>query len=573
MNAPTRQDEEYRIYAQSLIVGMRNYRYSWWTHWRELADYFLPRRYKWLITPNQQNRGSPVNQHIIDSTGYLCAQNLAAGLMSGKCSPTQPWFSLRVGKIDSTGTTPAGIWLKQVELLLGAIFSASNFYPCIAQYLFDLVIFGTAVILIYEDFEDVIRCRNPCAGEYYVGLDGRWAPTTLGLEYVMTVNQTVDNFGYDACSPSLQRSYDLPNGAGRTREVIIGHLIEPNNDGRNFGVARHFGFRECIFEWGGTAAYQNADARGFLRKSGYYEQPNVTARWYLTANDPYGRSPGMDALGDQKQLQLESRRKAQAIDKMVNPPLVADIQLKNKPASLLPGGVTYVNGFSSTGKPGLASVYNTQFPVDHITKDLEEIRERLKLTFFNHLFQPLSQYETRSNVTAVEIQQRKAESLLMLGPVFERLDNECLRPIIERVFAVAKRAGILPPAPEEIAGQDMSVKFVSMLKLAQDATDSVAIQEVLSLAGNLVGVDPNIMDTIDTDFAINRYSELKGNDPRMMRTADAVAQIRAQRAQQQAQMQQAQQAQLLSQGAKNLSQADMGGGQNALQALAGGGGP
>ncbi len=35
----------------------------------------------------------------------------------------------------------------------------------------------------------------------------------------------------------------------------------------------------------------------------------------------------MNALGLIKQLQLEQRRKAQGIDKMVNPPMVADVQM------------------------------------------------------------------------------------------------------------------------------------------------------------------------------------------------------------------------------------------------------
>jgi hypothetical protein len=492
--------------------------------------------------------------------------------MSGKVSPSQPWFGLRVGYTDSTGTTPASLWLKSVERLLLLIFAESNFYPSMAQYLMDLVVFGTATLLIYDDYDDVIVCRNPCAGEAYVDLDGRYRPTILGLEYTQTIRQVVDGFGYKNCSEAVRAAFDLPNGAGLTREIVIAQVIEPNTDGRKFGIPEHFAFRECFWEWGGSTSPQGSGAeKGFLRTTGYYEQPNITARWYLTSNDPYGRSPAMDALGDQKQLQLESRRKAQAIDKMVNPPLVADIQLKNKPASQLPGGITYVTGFAASGRPGLASVYQSQFPVGEITEDLNEIRERLKLTFFNHLFQPMSQYETRSNVTAVEVQQRKAESLIMLGPVFERLDNECLRPIIERVFGIAKRAGILPPPPPELAGRDMTVNFVSMLKLAQDSTDAIAIQEVLSLAGNLAGVDPTAMDNIDVDFALERYSELKGNDPRMIRSADALKAVRDARAKQQQGAQQAEQAQQLAMGAKTLSQADVGGGQNALQALSGGG--
>jgi hypothetical protein len=552
---------------------MRNNRYSWWTHWREIADYFLPRRYRWLITPNMQNRGSPINQHIIDSTGCLANRNLASGIMSGKISPTQPWFGMRYGNFDSTQTTPISLWLSEVERIMRLIFSESNFYTTVAQWLYDLTTFGTAVLLIYEDFENVINCRNACAGEYYVDIDGRYRPTVLGLEFTMTIRAVVDEFGYENCSESTRATFDLPNGAGLTREIIIAQVIEPNDDGRDFGIGPEWAFRECFWEWGGSTSPQNNSGNyGFLRKKGYHEQPNITCRWDLVSNDPYGRSPAMDALGDQKQLQLESKRKAQAIDKMVNPPLVADIQLKNKPASLLPGGITFVSNFAANGRPGIASVYDTKFPVAEITEDLNEIRERLKYTFYNHLFQPISQFETRSNITAVEIQQRKAESLIMLGPVFERLDNEGLRPIVERVFAIASRAGIFPPAPPEMQGKELTVQFVSMLKLAQDATNSAGIQQVLAMVGNLAGIDPQIADVVDFDFAIEDYSSLLNNDPRMIRTTDAIMKLRQDRAQQQQAAQQADQAQKLAMGAKTLSQADMGGGTNALQALTGGGG-
>jgi len=143
-SAPTSTDLAALKYSEGRLLGLRVNRYSWWCHWRELADYFLPRRYKWIITPNQMARGSPINQHILDSTGVICARNLASGLVSGKSSPTRPWFKLRVGTIDSTQTSPVSLWLAECERILYLIFSESNFYNAIAVFYFDLVIFGTA---------------------------------------------------------------------------------------------------------------------------------------------------------------------------------------------------------------------------------------------------------------------------------------------------------------------------------------------------------------------------------------------------------------------------------------------
>ena len=548
-------------YSEGRLIGLRVNRYSWWVHWRELADYFLPRRYKWIITPNMMARGSPINQHILDSTGVICARNLASGLVSGKSSPTRPWFKLRIGKIDSTQTSPVSLWLAECERLLYLIFSESNFYNTIAQFYFDLVIFGTASMLIYEDFENVINCINPCAGEYYIDIDGKYRPTIFYREFTLTVSAVVDEFGYDNCSPSVQQLYTDAGGANRTRELIIAHSIEPNNDGNaeKFGFPTMFAFRELYWEWGGTASPQgsNMQPQGFLRKKGYFEQPNITGRWDIVSNDAYGRSPAMDALPDGKQLQLEQRRKAQAIDKMVNPPLVADVQLKNQPASLLPGGVTYIAGMMSSQKPGLASVYDTKFPVQDIVADLEEVRTRLGKIFFNDVLMTASQFETRSNVTAVEWNMRKSESMVALGPALDRIDFEVLSPTIERVFGIASRAGILPPAPQEIAGQMINITYISMLKQAQDASASSGIEDVLRMAGELVATKPEAMDNIDIDYAIDKYSYLRGNDPKMIRSPQALEQIRADRQQQAQAQQQAAIAEQLSKGAANLSGAGL----------------
>jgi len=344
-------ERSFRQKSESRLMGLRTNRYSWWVHWRELADYYLPRRYKWIITPNQMARGSPINQHILDSTGTLAARNLASALFTGTSDPTRLWFRLRVGHLDSTQTGPISLWLAEVERILLLIFQESNFYMAVAIALFDLVIFGTAAMLIMEDFDTVINCLNPCAGEFYLDNDDTMRPEVFQREFTLTIDQVVQQFGLRNCSVAVQRMFH-EGGASLTREIVVAHCIEPNNDGRDFGIPSRFKYRECYWEWGGSASPQGGSSYspGLLRSRGYFEKPHITPRWDLVSNDAYGRSPAMDGLPDVRQLQLEQRRKAQAIDKHVNPPMVADIQLKNQPASLLPGGVTYVAGVMSTNR-------------------------------------------------------------------------------------------------------------------------------------------------------------------------------------------------------------------------------
>lgn len=563
------QDERLRAYQQGRLLGLRTNRYSWWTHARELADFILPRRYKWLITQNQQNRGSPINQHILDSTGTLAARNLAAGMFSGITPPTRPWIKYKWGKIDSTQSGPIPIWLKQCEDLTYSVLAASGFYVAMAVFLFDLVVFGTAALLIYEDFDNVISCINPCFGEYYVDIDGKYRPVIFYREFTYTISQTVDEFGWENCSSSIQEAYDNRSGAYLTREVIIAHAIEPNTDPEKYGIPAHFKYRETYWEWGGTSNPQGGTiAKGFLRKRGYNERAAIIGRWDLVANDPYGRSTGMDALPDIKQLQQETRRKAQGIDKGINPPLVADVQLKNQPASLLPGGITFLQGMMSTGNDGMKPTYGNWKPdISAITEDLNEVRARIKDTFFNNLFQVASQFETRSNITAVEWDMRKSESLVMLGPVLDRIRHEVLIPIIDRVWGIMSRAGIIPAPPPEVAGKELDVEFFSILQVSQNAAMAGSIERMLQMAQTVAGIDPAATDNIDYDTALDIYAKMLNTDPRIIRSPAQLTAIRRQRAQQQQQQAQAQQLEALSKAGANASNIDVGGGQNLVQRM------
>lgn len=457
------------------------------------------------------------------------------------------------------------------------VFQESNFYNAIGIVYFDLVVFGTGVMLIYEDYDNVIHCYNPCFGEYYVDNDGKMRPVIFFREFTLTVAQVVDQFGRENCSPSVQRLWD-DGKAGLTREIIVAHAIEPNDNPKKYGVPNNFKYREVYWEWGGSTSPQGgvSYAPGFLRKRGFNEAPHIAVRWDLVSNDAYGRSPGMDALPDIKQLQQEVRRKAQGIDKMINPPMLADIQLKNQPASLLPGGTTYIAGMMQTGNAGFAPAYGNWKPgIAEISEDLNEIRQRIKTIFFNDLFQVISQFQTRSNVSATEIDARRSEAMVMLGPVLERIQYELLDPIIDRTFSVMSRAGVLPQPPPEIAGQNIDIEYVSMLLTAQLAAATSGIERTLQLAGGLVGADPGVMDNLDLDFAIAKYSTLMNNDPRLVRSPDQLQGIRAERQKQAAAAQQAQQAEKMNTMAtagKTMSEIDVGGGENMMSQLMGGGG-
>ncbi len=216
-----------RRHVDMRLQSLRTDRYSWWVHWMDLAKYILPRRYKWLITTNQGNRGSPINQGIIDSTGTMAARTLASGMMSGITSPGRTWFRLSTGDADADDNPDVKLWLTECQNRMMRVFAESNFYMALATLYFDLAVFGTGVMLIYEDADDIIRCYNPCAGEYFLANGPRLNVDCFYREFVMTADQVAREFGLANASDTV-KGLIRTGGAALVQEVIIGHAIEPN---------------------------------------------------------------------------------------------------------------------------------------------------------------------------------------------------------------------------------------------------------------------------------------------------------------------------------------------------------
>jgi hypothetical protein len=558
--ANTELYRELRKRCEGRLSGLRVNRYSYWSHWRELAQFILPRRYRWLVTPNQGSRGSQINQAIINNTGTVAARTLASGLHAGLTNPMTPWFKFKIDGYEDESSIVVR-WLAECAKRMQRIFQESNFYNSLAILYYDLVVFGTATMLIYEDFENVIICYNPALGEFYIDVSARLEGSVFYREFVRTIDQIVEEFGVENCPVDIQKMY-RDGGAGLTQERVLIHAIEANTrlGDKGYPVSPFFKFREVYWILGSA----NDE---ILRCKGYHEFPGLMPRWDTIGNDAYGRSVGMDALGDIKQLQQEEKRKGQGIDKMVNPPMVADIAMKNQPASGLPGGVTYVPGFGRE-RPGFAPAYIVQPNIAELRMDINGIEERIKRTNFNNLFTDISDLKTVRSAT--EIEARREEKLLML-PVIKRLDKEVLAPAVERTWAIMERANLLPkPIPPEVVGMLIGIKYISPFAMAMLAAETTAIERAWQFAGNISAVRPDILDNLDSDSTMHIYVDALGTDPRILHTDEERDASRARAEAQKQAAQTAQLAQMGAQGAQTLSQTDVGGGKNALESMLGG---
>lgn len=528
------------IYNRKL-GALRQERQSFIPHWRELSDFVQPRRGRFLISDRNKGGQSKRNySSIINSRATQALRIARSGMLNGTMSPARPWFGLEPMDIEMLEFAPVKEWLYKQEILLRTIFNAGNLYNMSPTFLEELLLFGTAAMSQVDDFDDVARFYTHTIGSYMVSQNDRFKVDTLVREFQMTTEQMIGKFGKENVSIAVLNEYE--RGSLYSWHNVV-HFIEPNPDVDERKIDSKFKkFRSVYYEPGDN----NKDK--FLSERGFDEFPAYVARWDVTGEDIYGTNcPGMTALGDIKALQIEEKRKAQGIDKMVNPPLKGPASLKNVPVSSLPGGLTIYD--TGQGDEKLSSIYTVQPQLNDLMLDIDKVERRIETAFYVDMFLAISNMEGIQPRNQLDLTQRNEERLIQLGPVLERIHGEFLERLIDRTFSQALRAGIVSPPPQELLGQELRVKFISTLAMAQKAVAVAEIERFAGYVGSLVAFAPDAVDKFDYDQSMDEYGLAIGVPPHIIVPDEEVLAKRQQRAQ----AQQAQQALEGGQGAADIT--------------------
>jgi len=498
-------------------------------------------------------------------------------MMSGITSPARPWFKLSTPDPDMAELGPVKYWLDQTGRRMSDVFLRSNLYNVLPQVYSDLGGFGTAPMLIEEDFDEVIRCYSLPVGSYMIAKDSKGRVNTLFREFRMTVRQLVEEF---AKRNEKTKEVDWSNFSTHIKEqweqnatetwIDVCHVIQPNEDHNEKMLgSKYKKFSSCYYERGTSGPksqgyFKGKDSEMYLREMGYDYFPVLCPRWEVTGEDVYGTNcPGFKAIGDIKQLQLMEKRVAQAIEKMINPPMVGPVSLRNSKVSILPGDTTYAD--EREGQKGFRPAHEVNFKTAEVNDKIQKIETRISRCFYEDLFLMLAN-DSRSNITAREIDERHEEKLLALGPVLEQLNQDLLDPLIKIAFQIMTAQGLIPEPPEELQGQELKVEYISVMAQAQKLIAIGGLERTLQFASQVVAINPDAIHKIDCDQMIDEYSMSVGVAGKVIRTDEDAAAIRQQIAQAQQQQVAAQTMQGMTGAAKDLSQSDMSG-DNALTRL------
>jgi hypothetical protein len=507
--------------VEQRLSGMKSVRQDMEEEWRQIARFATPSRSRFLGTTTDSQKDSSArrrtwNKRLLDPHGIEAFRTLTNGMTSGLSSASRPWFKL---KLDDEAVNEAdGVreWLDEVEKLIYARLAATNFYGAVKSGYQELGLFGTEACVMEEHPSALAVCHALTAGEYWIALSDALVADTLYRICPMSARQMVQKFG-SSVSPEVRRLYD---GSNYDHVVTCYHAIEPNDD--------HQPGRLGSKPWRSVYWEQGNDKRELLRVSGFEEQPFWAPRWDVCGGDVYGNSPAMDALPAMRELQMQSKRLNETIDQLVKPELVtpAGLRLTGEPGRKVTGtGFTRDQVFA----PHEVNYQAIQAIGERITAQ----REQIDGLSYADLFNAITNMRGIQPRNVEEIASRNEEKLTQLGPVVERLWGEKLEPAIDRMFGILLRGGLLPEIPEALRGRKINVELISILAQMQRMVGLGQIERTAGFVGNLAAANPEALDKLDVDEMIDEYADRAGAPPKMIRSTEDVAKLRASRAQQQ----------------------------------------
>lgn len=510
-------------------------------HYKEIAEYIYPEYGYALDDQTQRDKGDKKHDKVMNGAAAGYVDRLASFLQENLTSVTKPWFELTISDKDLLEYKPVRIWLDDQTNFLLDVFSRSNFYSANMNNWREMIMFGPAVMLIDEDWANVIRCRPFNMGEYYLANDSRYEPNILFREFLLTAFQIIEKFGIDNVNPRIKDAY---NRNDKEREFKVIQCIQPNA----YIDITKAGPEGMQYE----SAYflESGHEDKFLSIKGYPEKPFISPRWQTVGVDVWGFGQGQRALGDIKQLMAEEIDTAKALKKIIDPPMTAPSSLKNEIKTLVPGGVTYVDAMQ--GQQGFQPTYQFQFDFQKIAFAMDRLQNRIKDYFFNDLILLLSQRDRE--ITATEAIKIDSEKFQVLGSIVLNCQEQLLDKAITRTFNIANRMGYIRPMPEEMIGRNIKIEYISYLARIQKMVNITAINQFVGFIGNIAGVVPTVVDKFDADQSVDEIADLLNVSPRLVRSDDEVEEIRQIRMIQQEQARQQEMLMNMTQGAKNMSE-------------------
>jgi hypothetical protein len=479
--------------------------------WQNILEacfhYAVPFRNR-FYQPTDQFQGDTKNTRVFDTTAVEATKTFVSKLQDTMTPPQVQWGFLEVDDSmvddpdqDASILEEAQMALDKYMRRLFSFIHASNFDVVINECYYDLAI-GTSCIVVNQntDAEPLMFTSMPidklAIQEAANGRIESWYRTWQNLKVCelklrwkkieLLPNMIVDLMG----DPDV-----------RVKQLYEGVSFFPNNGNKPY-------------------LYAVWSAEGILMTEWLESNPGIVWRFQKTNNETWGRGPVMDALPTIITLNEMARIEIAAANLNVFKPYMgfSDAVFNPHTFTLEPFSIIPIAPIGTGGQVPLIplpSSADAQFGQMLIT----DLRLQVKSLLFAE--SPSDQPGIQPQ-TAYELSLRQQTLAQKIGPLFSRLQQEFLWPLIQRCAHILHSMGILPRP--DLKGVPIIFKYKSPLALAKGQQDVSRVTQWTQVMQGIMGPEATqvYINPKTTPYLLAQSLQV---DPRYLNDPDAVAEV------------------------------------------------
>jgi hypothetical protein len=520
-----------------------------------LAHFIAPTRLK--TAADDKSNKQKQTRAIIKNKGGLALRTFTSGMSNGATPRARPWFLLGVNNPAKTKGSISKKYFSQCEQVLNSHFNIGNLYRILPIAYKDVGLFSTAAYMMLPDLRYGFWFYPLAMGTYGFAVNAKGSPNMFYRDVCMTVRQVVDEYSmikpgggvdYGGIPSWVVQHYE---NARYTEEIILSQVIVENasynperakvsirpsdkkyvcytfvqSGAGNLPLQANRGFRTEL-------STTHKPTSEFVKVSGYNYFPVIIPRWEVQAEGTWGcDGPGDMALGDIMSLNEMEKARLEGVHKLVRPPMVGPASLKRHQASILAGGITYVD--DAGAQHGFKPAFEMDPKLYELIQCENEYGIAIDEAFYVDLFRQFSRGESKTHVSVEEIREKSSERMAMVAPALGQLDFDQNSKLIENAMFILEAQGRMPKRPRELEGEQNTIEYISILAQAAKASLMNSVERganfLTSFAQSVQ--KPEIISIIHEEKYARKYLEYVGVDPELIRDEDEVDAIRQQIAQ------------------------------------------
>lgn len=482
------------------------------SHWDDLVkeafEYALPDRNPYHVNGTGRPQGGmgqrgkdKTSRRVFDSTLQNDAIKITNRIQYELFPIGHQWASFLPGAfVQSEAQEQARSDLHALQQVIFTSISFSNFDLSISEWLLELVVAGTACMLVSPGDEDNPVVYQAVSQSHVALREGALGKIDMVSRMhkmrISLVKQTWPKAKFDISDDEAKEDAEV--------ELI---------DVCYYSASDRVWYYDVIV----TKGLKSKDERRIFEAE-HQICPWVIARWNKAAEEVQGRSLVMQALPDARVLSAVKshllRHAALAIGGVF---LVKNDGIVNaNNVRIFPGATIPVN---TTGGPAGASIAPLQVSGDVNLADLV-IRDLVNSIHQIMLNDGIPDIQDGVR-TATELIERMKELQQSLGAPFARILKEGIVPMLEATIAVLSEAGVIPVEANrkiKLNNGEIDVKFASPLVQGQSIREVEAARNAMAITGEAAGPEAVHLNFKVEDFGAWVGSKL-GVVPDVMRTS------------------------------------------------------